>query len=84
MSKVVPFVAKAHPIDQGFGGCPICHGSSGYLNVGPEHYFFCHEHKTKWCVGSNLFGCWREESDEEWLRNEYRLANYRTVEPVCK
>jgi RecA-family ATPase len=24
-----------------------------------SHWFVCHEHKVKWCVGSNLFSGWR-------------------------
>ena len=52
------------------------------MNVGPNHWFYCAEHKTKWCIGSNLFFCWKEETEADWKRNEYRLAEYMTVEPI--
>ena len=41
--------------DDYVGGCPECGGNHGYLSVGCEHWFVCHDHKTKWCVGTNLF-----------------------------
>ncbi len=42
----------------------------------------CHRHKTKWHVGSNLFSGWRDEIEEVWRLNRFRLAEYMTVEPV--
>ncbi len=63
-------VTTTHP----FGGCPGCGNTDGYLNVGPDHWFFCHRHKTKWRAGSNLFSGWRDENEETWLRNRFLLS----------
>jgi hypothetical protein len=65
-----------------FGGCPKCGGGNRWLNVGPTHWICCEEHKLKWSPGSNLFSGWREESDEEWRRNDAELAHFREVEPL--
>jgi hypothetical protein len=64
-----------------FAGCPFCEFNDGYINDGPDHWFICKTHQTKWRVGSNMFSGWREETDEERLRSRYRLLNYRSVEP---
>ena len=64
-----------------FGGCPECHKSDGYLDVEREHWFICKEHKTKWCVGENLFSIWQWLSPADWEENAARLAEYREVEP---
>lgn len=69
-------------VDDYFGGCPICRKNDGFLNVGSEHWFVCHKHRTKWCIGSSLFTSWREESEDDWRANRYRLATYRMVEPA--
>ena len=68
--------------DEYFGGCPHCGKSDGYQNIGPNHWGSCQTHKTKWRIGSNLFSCWREETEEDWLKNEYRLSQFMEVEPV--
>ena len=68
--------------DQYFGGCPHCGGNDGFLNVEREHWFMCDRHKTKWRIGENLFSSWRDEGEEVWLRNQYRLLNYMSVSPV--
>ncbi|MEE9250362.1 MAG: hypothetical protein V3U93_04470 [Alphaproteobacteria bacterium] len=65
-----------------FGGCPYCGNADGYLNDGPDHWFFCRRHKMKWRVGSNFFSGWRDENEETWLRNRFRLSEYMAVEPV--
>ena len=39
-------------VDNHFGGCPTCHKTDGFLNIGRDHWFVCHHHRTKWCVGS--------------------------------
>jgi hypothetical protein len=61
--------------DSYFGGCPEC-GGTGCLNIGPDHWFVCHDHKTKWCVGSNLFDSWREQDETMWRDNQRKLADY--------
>ncbi len=39
-----------------WGGCPKCHRNDGFLNANRrDHFFICHRHKVKWCIGSNLF-----------------------------
>ncbi len=63
-----------------FGGCPHCLRNDGFLNIGREHWFVCHRHKMKWCVGSNLFTA--PEAEDALRSNVYRLANYMTCEPV--
>jgi hypothetical protein len=81
MSNVVNFPAKAH-VDNGLGGCPICGGNDGWLNVNRDEWAVCHGHSTKWLIGSNLFSDWQAETEVDWLRNFYKLATYREVEPL--
>ncbi len=67
-----------------FGGCPECGDQDGYTNVGRSHWIFCKEHRTKWCVGSNLFSSWHEETEAE-QRQAYEdigLGGFREVEPM--
>ncbi len=88
-AQIIPFpapserdrdaVVTTHP----FGGCPGCGNHDGYLNVGPDHWFVCHRHKTRWRAGSNLFSGWRDENEETWLRNRFQLAQYmRVLKPI--
>lgn len=66
-----------------FGGCPKCGKTDGYMNVGPNHWSICDEHKTSWCIGSNLFSGWRDETEHDFERNAKRLkAEYTVVEPI--
>jgi hypothetical protein len=65
-----------------FGGCPTCRRTNGFINDGADHWFVCDTHKAKWYVGSNLFSNWREQTEEERLKNRDKLAKYREVEPV--
>ncbi len=80
--------ATARPQDKAiitvhhFSGCPHCGQNDSYLNNGRDHWFFCDRHKTKWLVGSNLFSSWREEDDEVWRLNRFKLAEYMTVNPI--
>src|SRR5215216_6505131 len=70
-----------------FGVCPECEKSDGYINVGRGHWFFCKAHKVKWCVGSNLFSGWREETEEEQRRayDEIGMGYFTEIKPrdVC-
>lgn len=68
--------------DNYFGGCPECGGNDGYLNVGRNHWYICHEHKTRWLLGSNLFSSWQEQSEEDWKRNAELISDYKNVEPI--
>lgn len=65
--------------DNYFGVCPECGKSDGFLNVGRNHFFVCHEHKVCWFVGSNLFRCWREQDDKTFRQNEELLKTYRCI-----
>jgi hypothetical protein len=69
--------------DDHFGLCPICHKTDGYANAGRSHRFFCKEHKTSWCVGSNIFSDWRHQTEEEQRRiwNEIGLECFQDVKP---
>ncbi len=85
MGDVIQLRSIAEPeieTDHYFGGCPHCGETDGYINVGRNHWFVCDRHHTKWWAGSNLFSSWRDETEEQWLRNEYKLENYLSVEPV--
>ena len=83
MSNVVPFPSKPRIVVAGyFGGCPTCGLNDGCFSIGRDHWFVCHQHKTKWWIGSNLFSSWRELTEEEHTRNYYRLCDYREVEPL--
>ena len=64
-----------------FAGCPKCGESDGYLNVWREHWAICHEHRTKWAIGSNLFPLGQDENMEVWEQNADELSYYRLVEP---
>ena len=68
--------------DEYFGGCPQCGKCAGTLNIGRVHWCACDEHRTKWCIGENLFSAWRNESEEVWQRNAEILAGYEDVNPV--
>lgn len=63
-----------------YGVCPECGKTDGFLNVGRDHWFLCAAHKTKWCVGSNLFSAWREESNKDWQAHARYLESFREVE----
>ena len=67
-----------------FGNCPVCGQTDGYLNISCNHWFVCHEHKSKWFVGSNLFSIWRFENESNWLGNAALLNRYQDVEPMGK
>ena len=67
-----------------FGNCPICGYTNGYVNISCNHWFVCHEHKTKWFVGSNLFADWQSEREVDWLGNAVLLGQYQDVKPIEK
>lgn len=70
MNDVVTLQPKV-TTDEYFGGCPHCGQNDGYINSGPDHWFVCDQHKTKWCAGSNLFSSWHDEDEEERKRNRF-------------
>ena len=71
-------------VDNYFGGCPHCGQTDGCANVGRSHWFFCSTHETKWCIGSNLFSSWRNETEDEQRRayDEIDLGEFTEVEPL--
>jgi hypothetical protein len=70
-------------VDYHFGVCPVCHKADGFANAGRSHRFYCKKHKKSWCVGSNLFSSWRDQTEEEqrkiWI--EIGLESFEDVKP---
>lgn len=64
-----------------FGGCPLCGGNDGYLNLGAAHWFICREHKTKWLIGENLFDSWMVQTVAQHISAERVLSTFREVQP---
>ena len=81
MAEVVPF-RQTPTTDEYFGGCPHCGHNDGHVNNGPDHWFICYQHKTKWLAGSNLFSGWRDEDEEMWKLNRFRLSGYMIAKPI--
>jgi hypothetical protein len=74
---------KKMAIDGYWGLCPICKKTDGYLNIGRNHWFMCLEHRTRWCIGSNLFSSWRDETEAEQRRECEKIAfdTFKDVKP---
>jgi hypothetical protein len=66
-----------------FGTCPHCHDFGGFINIGRGHWFFCDEHRVKWCVGSDLFDCWRDQTEKEQraIYDAKGFGSYQDVVP---
>jgi hypothetical protein len=64
-----------------FGACPECHSEGQFLNIGRNHWGVCHEHRTRWWIGENLFSAWRDEDESTWAANRERIKDYRDVDP---
>lgn len=79
--KIIGF-PKPVTTDHHFGGCPICGGTDGYINSGPNHWFVCAEHRVRWYAGFNLFTNWREETAGEQLHQRLTLEGFIEVEPI--
>jgi len=67
--------------DDRFGLCPQCL-RQGVCVSGPDHWFICKRHKTRWYVGFNLLSGWSGQTAEERASNARLLAKYRVVEPA--
>jgi hypothetical protein len=80
-TQIIAF-PKRVTTDEYFGGCPTCGKSDGYLNAGRSHWFACAAHKVRWCVGANLFGDWRDETEEEQRRKFRPIEDFAEVEPI--
>jgi hypothetical protein len=78
MTNIVNFPNEGSRNDY-FGVCPICQRQNGMLNDGPDHWFVCNTHKTKWRVGSNLFSGWQHLTDEQLFGQRDKLTRYRAV-----
>ena len=65
-----------------FGVCPQCHKNDGCINVGRSHWFYCKEHRVKWCVGANLFSSWRYQTEDEQRRiyNDLGFGEFQQIE----
>ena len=91
-AKILTFPSRnAHPdtlanpagtVEHYFGGCPVCGGNDGYLNIRATHICVCDAHQTCWQIGANLFSCWRDETEETWARNEAKLDSFRVVKAL--
>ena len=68
--------------DDHFGSCPECGQASVYVNIGRVHWFYCDEHRVKWCVGANLFSSWRYQGPAQWEENHRKLQGYREMLPA--
>jgi hypothetical protein len=62
-----------------WGRCPYCRKTDGYINIGRSHWFYCKEHRVKWWVGSNLFGCWFEQTldEQERIYNALNFGDFK-------
>ena len=86
MSKRIHHTKTRIDYRRAFGGCPICGLDSIYLNLdgeyGAAHWFYCEEHRCKWCVGENLFGPWKDDTADLRRRNAEYLRDFREVKSV--
>jgi hypothetical protein len=66
-----------------FGLCPLCKKTDGYLNIGRNHWYTCHEHQVRWLIGENVFSDWRDETESEQRRRckEIGFDSFMDVEP---
>jgi hypothetical protein len=64
-----------------FGGCPECGGMDGIINIGSSHWLRCDRHKVMWCVGSNLFSGWRDQTEDQQRKIYYDVGmeEYREI-----
>lgn len=65
-----------------FHGCPHCppeRGPDNVYNEGRHHTGACHEHRTTWDLGSNLFSSWRQETEAEQRERWREIENYTAV-----
>ena len=65
-----------------FGACPYCGKTDGFVNLGKEHWFVCHEDKTRWFGGINLFEGWENQTVAQAQSIEKMLDGYKEVVPL--
>ena len=73
---------EASRYDENFGNCPKCNRTHGCRSVGREHWYVCHTHKMKWCIGWNVFTV--EQTTGEFVENLLLLGTYTEVRPVMQ
>jgi hypothetical protein len=59
-------------------------GVGCYMNVGRHHFAVCHPCRKKRYLGSNLFSCWKDETEEEWEKNARLLETFTDVNPPSR
>jgi hypothetical protein len=67
-----------------FHRCPHCPPSKGpddIYNAGKAHRAACHQHKTTWHLGSNLFSSWRNETEAEQRKRWREIEDYADLTP---
>jgi hypothetical protein len=64
-----------------FGLCPTCREVDDYINIGRGHWGYCAKHKVKWFVGSNLFGSWKHQTEDE-QRAIYEALDFGTYTKI--
>jgi hypothetical protein len=81
-TRDTPQAQAEYERENGYWGlCPECHRTDGCLNIGGNHWFFCEQHRTRWCVGWNLFSAWRDEPESVHKENAEKLAAFKEVRP---
>jgi len=80
--KIRNYLYEIGLIQQYYFGACYCGKTSGYFNIGRNHWFCCNDCKTRWCIGNNLFSSWRSESEDEWKENIERYKDYKEIEPL--
>jgi hypothetical protein len=70
-------------VDEYFGLCPHCHQQDGWLDIGKSHWIYCKEHRVKWCIGSNLFSSWRQQTEEEQrqIYDDLGFGEFQEIRP---
>jgi len=38
-------------LQQGYGGCPVCGGFSGWVSDGEVYFVICEQHLKRWVLG---------------------------------
>jgi hypothetical protein len=89
----LPLAAEETPLgwhcftgDGHFGVCPVCRHENGeYINIGRDHWFYCRQHKKRWCAGANLFSGWRDETlnEQERIFDALGFGSFEIVKPFC-
>ncbi len=68
--------------DDYFGLCPTCKKTDGCINIGRSHWYYCKKHKVKWCVGSNLFSYWRDQTEAKQRKifDRLKFGSFKEIE----